>query len=341
MNMQHNADIKLPNRRMEAWKWTDIGKYVAGKNLAGQNSASMPAFDLSAGLEVSSENLPAIDTPMSQLAGKFVPKTIIITVPKGSDEKLSITNMPAGHARVIIRLEENASIITTEIYESTNACFSNLDLGFELAKGARLVREVYQNDHEQTSRIVTSRINAWAGVDIEQYVLGFGGGIARLETRFAFMGKDINLHINGASLLAGRRHLDQTSYVDLGAEAAKVRQSVKSVVTDNAVSVFQGKFHVRRPAQLTDANMRHDGIMLSDSAQVRAKPELEIYADNVACAHGNTIGTLDESALFYMRSRGIPLSQARAILLQAFIGEGFENNPLFMSKISKWLEQNS
>ena len=96
------------------------------------------------------------------------------------------------------------------------------------------------------------------------------------------------------------------------------------MTADKARGVFQGKFHVRRPAQHTDAEMRHDAIMLSDTSEIRSKPELEIYADDVACAHGNTIGALDESALFYMRQRGIPLSQARALLTEAFLASVFD-----------------
>lgn len=137
-----------------------------------------------------------------------------------------------------------------------------------------------------------------------------------------------------------------TSYIDLSAPDALIRQSVKGVVADKARGVFQGKFHVRRPAQHTDAEMRHDALMLSDSAEIRSKPELEIYADDVACAHGNTLGALDEQALFYMRQRGIPIKQARTLLTEAFVVDVFDDmkdealRESMRTKIRAWLEVN-
>ena len=134
-----------------------------------------------------------------------------------------------------------------------------------------------------------------------------------------------------------------TSHIDLKHPDCTIRQSVKGVVTDQSRGVFQGKFHVHKDAQLTDAEMRHDALMLSDRAEVRAKPELEIYADDVACAHGNTIGALDESALFYMRQRGIPVAQARAMLTEAFLAEVFDElddedmRETILGKVREWL----
>ena len=157
------------------------------------------------------------------------------------------------------------------------------------------------------------------------------------------MGNAVKATINAAYLLDGSRHCDMTSYIDLACPDGHIRQSVKGVTADKSRGVFQGKFHVRRPAQHTDAEMRHDAIMLSDTSEIRSKPELEIYADDVACAHGNTIGALDESALFYMRQRGIPLAQARALLTEAFLGSVFDTledevmRESLLEKLRGWL----
>jgi Fe-S cluster assembly protein SufD len=98
-------------------------------------------------------------------------------------------------------------------------------------------------------------------------------------------------------------------------------QLTKGLVRDQARGVFQGRIVVREGADRTDARMGHHALLLNDGAEVDAKPELEIYADEVACAHGNTVGSLDEAALFYMRSRGLPELEAKALLMKAFIGE--------------------
>ena len=241
-------------------------------------------------------------------------------------------------------LPKGAGITVEEIHKSDTPSFVNLEMVFELGQGAKLTRVISHHDNAGTTRISTSHINAWADASITQHALSFGAGLSRFETRIASLGENLKLDMHGAYLLGEKRHCDMTSYIDLGAENAHIRQSVKGVVTDKARGVFQGKFHVRRPAQLTDAEMRHDAIMLSDTCEVRAKPELEIYADDVACAHGNTVGALDESALFYMRQRGIPVGQARALLTQAFVSQAFENmddNSEFTAKTTEWLEQNA
>jgi len=330
---------------MEAWKWTDVRGAIADAK-SDLTTACAPQFSLPAGLTVTREQASAPDTPMGTLAANFGGDVYAITVPSGftSSEKLVISGLNNGHARIVIRMDEGAELHAEEIHESTAAAFVNLDMHFELAKGAKLTRTIFHDDHADSTRIATTQINAWADAEITQHTLSFGAGLARFETRIASLGENLKAHIHGAYLLNGKRHCDMTSYIDLGAENARIRQSVKGVVTDKARGVFQGKFHVRRPAQLADAEMRHDAILLSDTCEIRAKPELEIYADDVACAHGNTVGALDESALFYMRTRGIPAKQARALLTQAFVAQSFDgmaDGTDFMSRITSWLEQNS
>ena len=111
-----------------------------------------------------------------------------------------------------------------------------------------------------------------------------------------------------------------------GANSCVTRQLTKGAVTKGGTGVFQGKFHVPRTAgQYTDADMQHQALLLEEGATVFAKPELEIYADDVECAHGNTCGALDETQLFYMRQRGIPEKAARALLTEAFVAEALED----------------
>lgn len=352
--MPHNALIeKLPHRRMEAWKWTDVRGAVSSEKtgqISGMTSACEPVFKFPSEVNVSRETFSAKDTAqdtgMSKLAANFSGDTVVIRVLKGvaPRESVQISGLKNGHARIVFKLEKGAVLFVSEIHETTDAGFANIETVFELAEGAKLFRTIYHNDHADTTRIATTHINAWKDAQITQHTLSFGGGLSRFETRIASLGENLQADIHGAYLLNGKRHCDMTSYIDLGAQNARIRQSVKGVVSDKAKGVFQGKFHVRQPAQLTDAEMRHDAIMLSDSCQIRAKPELEIYADDVACAHGNTVGALDETALFYMRQRGIPLSQARALLTEAFVAEAFDgmaDNADFMSRITDWLEENS
>jgi Fe-S cluster assembly protein SufD len=335
----------LPHRRMEAWKWTDVRRHVKVVP-QGLSAACNPTITCPSEIVVSTEGVLPSETVMGKFAANFAHNATVITVPAGfqSGTAVTLSNMNSGHARIIFKVGIGACLDVIESHDSNEASFVNIDMRFELAQGATLTRTISHDDCDTTTRIVTAQINAWADVEITQHILSFGAALARFETRIASLGENLKADIQGAYLLNDKRHCDMTSYIDLAAQNAYIRQGVKGVVTDKARGVFQGKFHVRRPAQGTDAQMRHDAIMLSDTCEVRAKPELEIYADDVACAHGNTVGALDESALFYMRSRGIPKAQARALLTQAFVADAFagmSDSEDFMTRISAWLEHNS
>ena len=121
--------------------------------------------------------------------------------------------------------------------------------------------------------------------------------------------------------MAKGRHADLTSQVILNADHAEVRQIVRGVARKGGRGVFQGRFKVERVAQKTDARMEHNALLLEDGAEVFAKPELEIYADDVQCAHGNTAGQLDDAAICSLRQRGLPEIEARAMITRAFLIE--------------------
>ena len=129
------------------------------------------------------------------------------------------------------------------------------------------------------------------------------------------------MDLGGVYLLDGGRHADSTSVVHHTGPGGVTQQLVKGAAAAKGHGVFQGKFIVDRAAQKTDARMTHRAMMLDDRAEIDAKPELEIYADDVQCAHGNALGALDETALFYMRQRGIPAPRARALLIESFLAE--------------------
>ena len=135
------------------------------------------------------------------------------------------------------------------------------------------------------------------------------------------------LTLNAAQLLDGTRHADITTVVRHEAPGCSSRQTVKNVITGRAHGVFQGKIAVARAAQRTDGYQMNQALLLSDQAAVDSKPELEIFADDVKCSHGATVGALDPEQLFYLRSRGVPRQEARAILVRAFLAETLNSVP--------------
>src|SRR5690606_7170587 len=132
------------------------------------------------------------------------------------------------------------------------------------------------------------------------------------------------VHANAAALLGQTQHGDFTSMIHHQAPNCISRQTVKNVLGGKSRGVFQGKIHVHQIAQKTDGYQMNQALLLSPQAEIDAKPELEIYADDVKCSHGATVGQLDENAMFYLRSRGIPAELARALLIEAFLADALD-----------------
>jgi Fe-S cluster assembly protein SufD len=177
-----------------------------------------------------------------------------------------------------------------------------------------------------------------------QFVFAEGGRLARIETRVhALQGASVEL---GGVYVCGRaRHADITSQVVHAGARGATRQLVKGAVRSGGRGVFQGKILVERAAQKTDARQHHHALLLEEGAEVDAKPELEIYADDVACAHGAATGALDAEALFYLRQRGLPLGEARALLTAAFLREAIPtwlpqaDRDTVEARLDAWLEE--
>ena len=172
------------------------------------------------------------------------------------------------------------------------------------------------------------------------------GALTRAQMRIAFKGPQARCHYAGAMMLRGNAHADFTLVVDHAAEACESRELVKAVVDGRSRGVFQGKVIVQRGAQKTDGKQMANALLLSNDAEFDSKPELEIFADDVACGHGSTAGQIDEDLMFYLRARGIPEAEARALLIAAFVGEALdkiENEALrdaLREKADAWLAAN-
>jgi Fe-S cluster assembly protein SufD len=158
----------------------------------------------------------------------------------------------------------------------------------------------------------------------KSFTLTVNGRLTRNECVIEFRGDDAVAHVAGAAMGDGGFHHDDTVFVTHDAERCESRQVFKKVLRNGAVGVFQGKILVRPGAQKTDGYQKSQALLLDEDATFLAKPELEIYADDVACSHGSTSGAIDETALFYLRSRGIPEHIAADLLVLAFLADAIE-----------------
>jgi len=166
----------------------------------------------------------------------------------------------------------------------------------------------------------------------------------RNQTFTRFGGEHTEATIGGATLIKGRQHVDNTLVIEHAAAGCTSRERFRSVLDGESHGVFQGRIVVEPHAQKTDAKMASHALLLSDEAEADNKPELEIFADDVQCGHGATAGALDSALKFYLMSRGIPETQAEALLIQAFIGEAIEDvaderiRDALMGEAISWLE---
>jgi Fe-S cluster assembly protein SufD len=199
-----------------------------------------------------------------------------------------------------------------------SAYLSSANLTIHLAEGASLERVVILDEPSDAVSVVTADITLSPGASLKQTVLTRGASRQRFETQVAHPGGGASVRLDGVYILADKCHTDLTTIVTHVGPGGTTDQLTKGAVRDASRAVFQGQIQVTPGADQTDARMGHHALILSDRAEIDAKPELEIFADDVSCAHGNTVGALDEDALFYICSRGVPLEEARAMLVQAF-----------------------
>lgn len=235
----------------------------------------------------------------------------------------------AFHARKLIRLEEGAeaTIFETHIDAGGKSCFSDLAANISLADDARLTHVKVQDDAPSAIHLSTFCATLAARAHLSSFILTLGAGLSRDQSFIHFNGDGAEAHVNGATALRGRQHGDQFCVVDHAVPGCKSATLFRTVLDDASTGVFQGRIVVRPDAQKTDGRQMTNAILLSRDAAMNAKPELEIYADDVQCAHGSTIGELDREALFYLCSRGIDEKTARQLLISAFLDAAFETVP--------------
>ena len=209
---------------------------------------------------------------------------------------------------------------------------------------ASLRRYKVQQDANEAFHLAQDQISLATGAHYRGFLGAFGARLARQTVAASINGGDAAFDISGAYLLRGSQHNDITTVVDHAAAGSSSKQVFKGVLDGQSRGVFQGKVAVRRDAQKTNAYQLNNALLLSDKAEIDAKPELEIYADDVKCSHGATAGDLDENELFYLQARGIGASAARRLLVSAFVKAALNeidrdtDRSRFEALVDSWLE---
>lgn len=311
-----DADL-LPGRRDEDWRWTGLRELIRVVPEASPPGVFIPGGPWAA--------VPSEERVVVNGRPHNVPDEIVVGAGEWHSVRLRFVSAPnAGShaARAAVRVGRDAELTLLESYEGQGrdyVAFAELDIRLE--PGARMTRLIFADDSEDGVGVSQATVTLGANARLYQTVLTRGARRQRIETRVLHPGEGAEVRLDAAYVLSGKRHADLTTVVDHAGPDGQTSQLTKCVAADQARGVFQGRIVVERGADGTDARMAHHALLLSDRAEIDAKPELEIYADDVACAHGNTVGALSEDAIFYAGARGIPEAEARVMLTGAFLGE--------------------
>jgi Fe-S cluster assembly protein SufD len=276
----------------------------------------------------------AADGALSGLNAAYMSDGAVVVLDSGVTLKepiqvLHLVTVPASyHLRHVIVLGEGASASLCESYAGPPAVYwTNAVANVSLAANATLFHAKRQGEGADAFHTARTEADMAAGARYNSFVLQTGGKIARNEIVAVLDGENAATSLLGVALGRGRQHVDNTTEIIHAAPRCSSDERYRSVLDGESRSAFQGRIVVKPGAQKTNAHQRNDNLLLSRRAEADTKPELEIHADDVKCGHGATVGELDAAALFYLRTRGIGLEAARAMLVEAFVSELVEEVP--------------
>lgn len=229
--------------------------------------------------------------------------------------------------RNLIVVEENAEVEIVERHQSLSEkpVLTNTVTEIFAEKNSRLKLYKIQNDSLHASLVDHTSVEQYQGSHVAIGTFTFGGKLVRNNLNYFLKEEHTESILDGISIGSDKQHFDHHTLVDHKVPNCCSNELYKGIYDDQSHGVFNGKVMVHPHAQKTNAFQENNNILLTDKSSVDTKPQLEIYADDVKCSHGCTIGQLDENALFYFRSRGIPMKESRALLLQAFAADGLRN----------------
>ena len=269
------------------------------------------------------------DESLTSLNTAFANEGAYVLVPKNKvvDKPIEIMYFSTGseaallvQPRNLIIVEENAHVQIIERHQSLNENATLTNSVTEIFAQKRAMVDYYkiQNDNLEANLIDNTFVSQKQESSVAVNTFSFGGNLTRNNLNFYHDGERIVSYLNGITIIGESQHVDHYTLVQHATPNCESHQDYKGIFSDKAVGVFNGKIFVEKEAQKTNAFQKSNNILLSDKATINAKPQLEIFADDVKCSHGCTIGQLDETAMFYMQQRGIPKKEAKALLMYAF-----------------------
>lgn len=299
-------------------------------------------------IEVYFNKAASKEESLTSLNTAFCKEGAYIYIPKNKMPKkpIQILHLATGNEaalmlqpRNLIVAEDNAEVQIIERHQSltSNEVFTNSVTEIFAGKDAIVDYYKVQNDESTASLVDNTYISQKDSSVVKVHTFSLGGKLIRNNLNFYQNGERIDSTLKGVTILGDKQHVDHHTLVHHAQPNCESHQDYKGIFGDSSTGVFNGKIIVDKIAQKTDAFQQNNNILLSDKSTINSKPQLEIFADDVKCSHGCTIGQLDEEALFYLRSRGIPKKEAKALLMYAFANNVLESVriPELKSRINK------
>ncbi|MEP7173221.1 MAG: Fe-S cluster assembly protein SufD [Aestuariivirga sp.] len=352
-----NYGLPLPHRKMEDWRWTDLRQLVdkpypprqaviaapkdverllksspfakvAGARIVFVNGHYSAEFS-----QLKNDNVTSVvnlDEPVITMNAAFATDGARLKISGTTDTPIELlflaTNADARTiaTRNVIEIEKGSAATLIETHLGEGSYLSNSVTEIRVGEGARLDR--IKVELEAADAIHLSHVHTTLGKNsvFNDFTLTSGAKTNRQNGTVEFKGQGTEAKVSGAFMLGGKQHADTRLVIDHQVPHCTSRELFKCVMDDNARGIFQGKVIVQRDAQKTDGKQSSHALLLSETAEFDAKPELEIFADDVVCGHGATSGDLNHDHLFYLMSRGIPPAEAKSLLIAAFVGEAFD-----------------
>ena len=352
-----NYGLSLPHRKMEDWRWTDLRQLVDKPYPPRQTIVAAPKdverllrsspFSKVTGARIvfvnghysvehsqlKNDNVTSavkLDEPVISMNAAFATDGAHLRISGTTDTPIELlflaTNAEARTiaTRNVIEIEKGAAATLIETHLGEGSYLSNSVTEIRVGEGARLDRIKVELEATEAIHLSHTHFTLSKNTVLNDFTLTSGAKTNRQNGTVEFKGKGADAKISGAFMLGGKQHADTRLVIDHQVSHCTSRELFKCVMDDHARGIFQGKVIVQRDAQKTDGKQSSHALLLSETAEFDAKPELEIFADDVVCGHGATSGDLNHDHLFYLMSRGIPPAEAKSLLIAAFVGEAFD-----------------
>lgn len=379
---EEKLGLALPTRKVESFHYTDlrtllrdIPEPIAIADTAGDNyqrivpAVRMPFFDGQYFAELGDE-LPqgvSVVNGVEKASSSDINDAVIAMNAAGNGDAVSIvidgdktSQIPLGLAHVTnsdgasacyhkvkVTSGSNAQVIDRYVSGPDISQLSNSVCELELEAGAKAVWYIIQQESEATTRLARLNVTLAQDTDLSVFILNAGGKLVRQEVKIDVNGENAQLALRGVNLVGEGAHIDVTTVLEHNVPNTNAEELFRNVVAGDGHGIFQGQIKVAQPAQKTDAQMACNTLLLTDDGDFSAKPELEIFADDVICAHGATVTDIDDDQLFYLQARGIDDKTARSLLIKAFVDEVVEEldcgevmEDALTGIIDNWLDAN-